>query len=145
MRGNGEVLPRIHILIVDDSPTDVILTRQAIRNSGVECCVEHVIDGVEALAYLRRESPYGQTARPDLILLDLNMPRKNGLEVLAEIRSDPRLDSLIVVMLSSSDDENDVRTAYDHNVNAYLTKQGKLDQLTDAICHSIEFSSRVRN
>ena len=73
------------------------------------------------------------------------MPRKNGLEVLAEIRSDPRLDSLIVVMLSSSDDENDVRTAYDHNVNAYLTKQGKLDQLTDAICHSIEFSSRVRN
>jgi CheY-like chemotaxis protein len=96
-----------------------------------------VEDGVEAMAYLRREGQYAASPRPDLILLDLNLPRKNGREVLAEVKKDPELRRIPVVIMTSSDDEKDILAAYNLYVNCYVTKPVDLDQFI-AVVKSIE-------
>jgi CheY-like chemotaxis protein len=127
----------IEILLVEDSPDDADLTIDALRDGRVRNRVTVVDDGVAAMAYLRREGSYAEAPRPDLILLDLNLPRKNGREVLAEIKQDPNLRRIPVVVMTSSDDEKDILTAYNLYVNCYVTKPVDLDQFIKVV-RSIE-------
>ena len=124
----------IEILLVEDSPDDADLTIDALRDGRVRNHVTVVEDGVEAMAYLRaRRADYAAAPRPDLILLDLNLPRKNGREVLAEIKQDPDLRRIPVVVMTSSDDEKDVLAAYNLYVNCYVTKPVDLDQFISVV------------
>ena len=123
----------VEILLVEDSPTDAGLTRQALKAAELFHNLRIAEDGEEAMAYLRQEGRYADAPRPDLILLDLNLPRKNGREVLAEIRSDPLLKGLVVVVLTTSKDEQDVVTAYHLNTNAYITKPVNLDDFLSVV------------
>jgi two-component system, chemotaxis family, response regulator Rcp1 len=123
----------IEILLVEDNPDDADLTLDALRDGKVRNRVTVVEDGVEAMAYLRREGPYAAAFRPDLILLDLNLPRKNGREVLAEIKQDPSLRRIPVVIMTSSDDERDILAAYNLYVNCYVTKPVDLDQFIKVV------------
>src|SRR3954464_13778924 len=123
----------IEILLVEDSPDDADLTIDALRDGRVKNHISHVEDGVEAMAFLRREGKYADAPRPDLILLDLNMPRKNGREVLAEIKQDPDLRRIPVVIMTSSDDEKDILAAYNLYVNCYVTKPVDLDQFIGVV------------
>src|SRR4051812_14191610 len=123
----------IEILLVEDSPDDACLTVDALRDGRVRNRVTVVDDGVEAMAFLRREGKYHQAPRPDLILLDLNLPRKNGREVLAEVKQDPHLKRIPVVIMTSSDDEKDIVAAYDLHVNCYVTKPVDLDQFIGVV------------
>lgn len=127
----------VRILLVDDDPVDVRLTREALRESKVQATVEAVYDGMEALAYLRREGKYTQAERPDLILLDLNMPKKDGREVLNEIKTDPSLRRIPVVILTTSGADEDVLRTYDLGANAYVVKPVNLQQLITVV-QSIE-------
>lgn len=110
------------ILLVEDSPGDVRLTQEALRESKVRNQLSVVEDGVEAMAFLRREGRYSGVARPDLVLLDLNLPRKDGREVLAEIKADSSLRTIPVVILTTSDAEEDVIKGYGLHANCYITK-----------------------
>jgi CheY-like chemotaxis protein len=123
----------IEILLVEDNPDDADLTVGALREGRVRNRVTVVDDGVEAMAYLRREGRHTAAPRPDLILLDLNLPRKNGREVLAEVKQDPSLRRIPVVVMTSSDDEKDVLAAYNLYVNCYVTKPVDLDQFIKVI------------
>lgn len=123
----------IVILLVEDSPSDALLTLEALKQGHVADTLQHVKDGVEALKYLRREGQYADAERPDVILLDLNMPRKNGHEVLREIRADDELRYLLVIVLTTSDDEHDVQKAYGLNANCYITKPVDMNAFVDAM------------
>ena len=127
----------IDILLVEDSPADVRLTQEALREAKVLNALHVVQDGAAALAFLRREGQYAATQRPDLILLDLNLPRKDGREVLAEIKSDEVLKRIPVVVLTTSRAEEDVVRTYDLHANAYITKPVDLKQFL-AVIHAIE-------
>jgi chemotaxis family two-component system response regulator Rcp1 len=127
----------VEILLVEDSAGDVRLTREALREAKIKNTLSVVSDGVEAMAYLRREGPYRSVARPDLVLLDLNLPRKSGREVLAEIKTDPLLRTIPVVILTTSADEHDIARSYEHHANCYITKPVDLDQFLTVI-NSIE-------
>jgi len=118
----------IEILLVEDSPDDACLTIDALQEGRVRNNITLIEDGVSAMAFLRREGRYASAPRPDLILLDLNLPRKNGREVLAEIKQDPHLRRIPVVIMTSSDDEKDILAAYDLYVNCYVTKPVDFDQ-----------------
>jgi CheY-like chemotaxis protein len=120
-------------LLVEDNPGDVRLTREALREEGRGNRLSVVPDGVEALRFLRREEGYAEAARPDVILLDLNLPRKDGREVLAEIKNDDSLRRIPVVVLSSSRAETDVARSYDLHANCYVTKPADLDQFLQVI------------
>ena len=117
------------ILLVEDNPGDVRLVQEALQHRGSANRLETVCDGVEALAYLRREGQYAQAARPDLILLDLNLPRVNGREVLAEIKKDERLRRIPVVILTASRAEDDLQQAYDLHANCCIVKPTDFDQV----------------
>jgi CheY-like chemotaxis protein len=123
----------IEILLVEDTPDDAYLTLRALREGRVRNTVTVVEDGVEAMAFLRREGAYASAPRPDLILLDLHLPRKTGHEVLAEVKADPSLRRIPVVIMTSSDDEKDVLAAYDLYVNAYVTKPVDVDQFLGVV------------
>jgi len=123
----------IEILLVEDSPDDAALTIDALRDGRVQNRITVVEDGVEAMAYLRRQGPYAAAVLPDLILLDLNLPRKNGREVLAEVKQDPELRRIPVVVMTSSDDEKDILAAYNLCVNCYVTKPVDLDQFIGVV------------
>jgi two-component system, chemotaxis family, response regulator Rcp1 len=112
----------IHILMVEDDPADVRLTREALKNKKVHTTMDTVPDGVEAMAYLRNEGAYADMQRPDLILLDLNMPRMDGREVLAELQKDPKFRRIPVIVLTTSEGEEDILSAYEMNANCYITK-----------------------
>src|SRR3984893_1304034 len=118
----------IEILLVEDSPDDANLTVDALREGRVRNRVTVVEDGVEAMAYLRGGGADGAAPRPGLILLDLTLPRKNGREVLAEIKQDPQLRRIPVVIMTSSDDEKDILASYNLYVTCYVTKPVDLDQ-----------------
>jgi len=124
---------QIEILLVEDSPDDADLTIDALREGKVRNRISHVEDGVEAMAFLRRQGKHASAPRPDLILLDLNLPRKNGREVLAEIKQDPDLRRIPVVIMTSSDDEKDIVAAYNLHVNCYVTKPVDLDQFVRVV------------
>jgi len=127
----------VEILLVEDNPGDVRLTKESLKGSKLLNTMSVVTDGVEALAFLRREGPYAAAARPDLILLDLNMPKKDGREVLAEIKVDEHLRRIPVVVLTTSGAEQDIRQAYDLHANCYIKKPVNLDQLS-AVVRAIE-------
>ena len=112
----------IHVLLVEDDPGDVLITKEAFAENKVRNHLSVVNDGVKALQFLRREADYADAPRPDLILLDLNLPRMDGHEVLASIKSDADLQRIPVVVLTTSDAEEDVLRSYDLHANAYVTK-----------------------
>lgn len=118
----------VRILLVEDNAGDVRLTREALTEAKVTNTLAVARDGVDALTMLRREGAYAGEPRPDLILLDLNLPRMNGREVLAVLKADPDLQRIPVVMLTTSDAERDVLAAYDLGVNAYVVKPVDLER-----------------
>lgn len=127
-------LPRpIEILLVEDSPADVLITREAFEEAKLLNTLHVVEDGVQALEFLRRQGPYAEAPRPDLILLDLNLPRKNGREVLAEIKVDPQLKSIPVVILTTSSADEDILKAYDLHANCYVIKPVGFDNFFKAV------------
>jgi CheY-like chemotaxis protein len=129
----------IEVLLVEDDPGDVVLIREAFEDKKVGNHLSVVGDGVEAMAYLRREGDYADAARPDLILLDLNLPRKNGREVLAEIKSDPDLSLIPVIVLTTSEAEEDIVRSYQLHANAYITKPVDFDQFAGVVHQIDEF------
>ena len=120
----------IEILMVEDNPGDVRLTREALKDAKVLVSLNVATDGDEALKYLRRQPPHEAVTRPDLILLDLNLPKRDGREVLAAIKSDDSLKCIPVVILTTSSAEEDVMRAYELNVNCYVTKPVDFEQFT---------------
>ena len=127
----------IEILLVEDNPGDVRLTIEALRDAKVHNRVNVAPDGVEAMAFLRQEGKHADAPRPDLILLDLNLPKKDGREVLAEIKADDRLKHIPVVILTTSRAEQDILKSYDLHANCYVTKPVDLDQFISVV-RSIE-------
>jgi chemotaxis family two-component system response regulator Rcp1 len=118
----------ISVLLVEDNPGDVRLTMEALKEGKMINNVMVAADGVEALAILRREEPFGSAGRPDLILLDLNLPKVGGCEVLAEIKRDESLRRIPVVVLTTSDSEEDILHSYNLHANCYIKKPVDLDQ-----------------
>ncbi|MBK9053295.1 MAG: response regulator [Chloroflexi bacterium] len=112
----------IEILLIEDSTTDILMTQEALHEAGLPNHLNIVEDGVKALDFLRQIGTYAQAPRPDLILLDLNLPRKNGQEVLAEIKNDPHLQQIPVVVLTTSSAEEDIMKAYALHANCYVVK-----------------------
>jgi len=123
----------VELLLVEDNPGDARLTQEALRDGKVYNKLTVVPDGVEAMAYLRREGRYAGARQPDLILLDLNLPKKDGREVLQEIKADERLRRIPVVVLTSSNAEQDVLKSYGLHANCYVTKPVDLDQFMGAV------------
>ena len=123
----------IEILLVEDNAGEARLAMEAIREGKVNNHVTWVTDGVEAMALLRKEGEYAHACRPDLILLDLNMPRKDGRELLAEIKSDDRFRRIPVVVLTTSQSEDDILKAYHLNANCYISKPVDLDHFMEVI------------
>jgi len=121
------------ILLVEDSPADVLITREAFIQAKMINPLHVVKDGVQALAFLRQEGEYASTPRPDLILLDLNLPRKNGREVLAEVKSDPKLKTIPVIVLTTSHAEQDILEAYGLHANCYIVKPVKFENFVTAV------------
>ena len=127
----------VEILLVEDNPGDVRLTQEALRDAKVRNRIQVAEDGVEALALLRREGKYAGAVRPDLILLDLNLPKKGGREVLEEIKGDETLRHIPVVILTTSQAEQDILESYRLRANAYVTKPVDLEQFLRVV-RSIE-------
>jgi chemotaxis family two-component system response regulator Rcp1 len=123
----------IEILLVEDNPGDARLAWEAIREARVSHHLRWVSDGVEALAYLRREGKFAEARPPDLILLDLNLPRKDGREVLAEVKGDPQFRTIPIVVLTTSQADEDVLRAYHLNANCYISKPVDLSQFMTVI------------
>ncbi|MCP2014306.1 CheY-like chemotaxis protein [Deinococcus sp. HSC-46F16] len=136
----GPVRPgHIEILLVEDSEPDVLLTQEAFEGARVPNRVHVVRDGVEALSFLRREGEHASAPRPDVILMDINMPRKNGLEVLGEIKADPGLATIPVVMLTTSQSDDDVRGSYARHASGYVVKPVGFENFLQAIRAFEEF------
>jgi CheY-like chemotaxis protein len=123
----------IDILLVEDNPGDARLTREALQLSKVRNALHHARDGEEALQFLRREGRFGAAPTPDMILLDLNLPRRDGREVLEEIKADPKLMHIPVVILTSSQAEEDILRSYRLHANCFITKPVDLEQLTRVV------------
>ncbi len=118
----------VEILLVEDNPGDVRLTQEVFKEAKILNHLDVVGDGVDAMAFLRREGGYADVVRPDIVLLDLNLPRKSGRDVLEEIKGDPALKNIPVVVLTTSRAEQDVLDAYEHHANCYITKPVDLEQ-----------------
>ena len=129
----------IEVLLVEDDPGDVVLVREAFEYNKLHNALHVAADGVEALDFLHRRNDHAGAPRPDLILLDLNLPRKDGREVLAEIKADDELRTIPVVVLTTSQAEEDVLRSYDLHANAYVTKPVGFDLYTDAVRQIDEF------
>jgi len=135
----SEPVTAIEVLLVEDDPGDVLMTREAFEEHKIGNRLHVVPDGVEALAYLRREEPYPHAVRPDLILLDLNLPRRDGREVLKEIKDDESLRHIPVVVLTTSQLEEDILRSYQLHANAYVTKPVDFDRFIQAVRQIDEF------
>ena len=129
----------IEILLVEDSPADVRLTKEALKEEKIHNNLSVVNDGVEAMAFLHRQGKYSKAARPDLILLDLNLPKKDGREVLKEIKSDKEFKAIPVVVLTISKAEEDVIKSYNLHANCYITKPIDLNQFAKVVKSIQEF------
>ncbi|HEV7759687.1 MAG TPA: response regulator [Acidimicrobiales bacterium] len=129
----------IEILLVEDDPGDTLITTEALLHSKVTNNLNNVVNGEEALAYLRREDPFTDAVRPDLVLLDLNLPRRDGREVLAEVKADDDLRRIPIVVLTTSQAEEDIVRSYDLHANAYVTKPVDFDRFVDVVRSIDEF------
>ena len=129
----------IVVLLVEDDPGDVVLVTEAFEHNKVHNDLHTVADGVEALQFLRQEPPYADAPVPDLVLLDLNLPRKDGREVLEEVKADERLRRIPVVVLTTSKAEEDVLRSYDLHANAYVTKPVDFDRFIEVVRQIDEF------
>lgn len=129
----------IEILLVEDNPGDVRLTQEVFKEAKILNHLSVVGDGVDAMAFLRSQGEYGDASRPDLILLDLNLPRKSGREVIAEVKGDPTLKSIPIVVLTTSSAEQDVTSAYEGHANCYITKPVDLDQFIHIVTSIEQF------
>lgn len=128
---------RLGVLLVEDDPGDVLIAREALQAAKLDTRLDVVSDGVQAMEFLRKQGAYADRERPDLILLDLNLPKKDGREVLAVIKADQVLKTIPIVVLTTSQAEEDVLRAYNLNANCYITKPVDFDQFTK-IVQSIE-------
>jgi len=128
-----EKLKPVEILLVEDSPGDVRLTKEALKDSKVANTITVAEDGVEAMALLRREGKYAESVRPDLILLDLNLPRKDGRQVLEELKADEALRSIPVIILTTSQADEDIIRTYNLHANCYITKPVDLDKFLEVV------------
>jgi CheY-like chemotaxis protein len=133
----------LNILLVEDNPGDVRLMREALKTNGGPTRLHVVDDGEKALCFLRRAGIFRNAVRPDLIFLDLNLPKKDGRDVLCEIKSDSDLKRIPVVILTTSEAERDIQRAYDLYANCYVTKPGDLDQYLDVIRACEHFWLRI--
>ena len=129
----------IDILLVEDDPGDVLITSEALEHSKVTNTLAIVEDGEQAMAYLRKEGKYADVTRPDLILLDLNLPRRDGREVLAEVKADPELRRIPVVVLTTSSAEEDILRSYDLHANAYVSKPVDFERFVEVVRQVDEF------
>ena len=129
----------MEILLVEDDPGDVLMTQEAFEHHKLRNQLHVVSDGVEALAFLRREGEFADAPRPGLVLLDLNLPRKDGREVLEEVKNDPSLRSIPIVVLTTSDAQEDVVGSYSLHANAYVTKPVDFDRFIDVVRQIDEF------
>ncbi len=127
------------ILLVEDNKADIRLIQEALKNSSITYQMETVRDGVAAMAYLQQEGEYAGALRPDLIILDLNLPKKDGREVLAEIKTNPQFKRIPVIVLTTSRNEDDVHQSYDLNANCFITKSRNLSQLFTIVRRIEEF------
>ena len=134
---------QIEILLVEDNPGDARLTQEAMRAAKMTNVLHVVEDGVQAMEFLRRRSRFKDAPRPDLILLDLNLPKKDGRAVLAEVKTDPDLRRIPVVVLTTSRSEEDVMQAYDMHANAYVTKPVNLEKFMRIVALIDEFWLKV--
>lgn len=134
---------QLSVLLVEDDPGDVLIAREALLAGQVSSRLDVVSDGVEAIGYLRREGAYADAARPDLILLDLNLPRKSGYEVLAEVKADPELRRIPVVVLSTSTAVEDVVRSYDLYANVYVAKPVDFNDFTEVVRQIDSFFASV--
>lgn len=131
------------ILLVDDDPGDVQLTREAFEEGRLSNHLHVAEDGEQAMAFLRREGAYARVPRPDLVLLDLNMPRKGGRELLAEMKSDPALAEIPVAIVTGNDHEGEILKAYNLGVDCYITKPIDVAKLMIAVCSIPHFQVAV--
>src|SRR6267143_5395988 len=138
MRRAGRKRP-VDILLVEDNPADARLAAEALRESSFETRLHWASDGVQAMAFLRRQGKDAQAPRPDLILLDLNLPKKDGREVLAEVKSDPSLKRIPVVVLTTSKAEEDILKTYNLHANCYITKPVDLEQFVTVVRYIEDF------
>ncbi len=125
--------PPLHVLLVEDSPGDVRLTREAFRDANLAIRLHVAMDGVEALAFLKQRGVHASAPRPDLILLDLNLPKMDGREVLAQIKGDEALKTIPTVILTTSDAEADILESYQLQANCYLSKPVQLDEFENLV------------
>ena len=133
----------VEVLLAEDNPGDVMLTKKALKRGKLANNLHVVTDGVEALSFLRHQEEYADAPRPDLVLLDLNMPRKDGQEVLEELKNDPELRRIPVVILTSSESEEDIVKSYELNANAYLTKPVDFDGFVEIVDRLEDFWFQV--
>ncbi|QFU88260.1 response regulator [Amycolatopsis sp. YIM 10] len=129
----SDSLAPIDILLVEDDPGDVLMTKEAFEHHKIRNSLHVVSDGVEALDFLRRDGEYADAPRPGLILLDLNLPKKDGRQVLAEIKAEPELRSIPVVVLTTSEAEEDILRSYDLHANAYVTKPVDFERFVEVV------------
>jgi CheY-like chemotaxis protein len=129
----------IEVLLVEDDPGDVLMTKEAFEDNKLSNNLHVVNDGEQAIAFLTRAEPYPEAPRPDLILLDLNLPRKDGREVLAEIKADDDLRAIPVVVLTTSEAEEDILRSYNLHANAYVTKPVDFEQFIGVVRHIDQF------
>jgi chemotaxis family two-component system response regulator Rcp1 len=140
--GEAQERPKI-IFLVEDNRGDIRLIQEALKRSTVAHEVVTVRNGMDAMSYLHREGEYSDAPRPDLILLDLNLPRKDGREVLAEIKADPSLKRIPVVVLTTSKNDDDISQSYNLHVNCYITKSRNLSQLFEIVKGIEEFWLKI--
>lgn len=133
----------VRILVVDDDPGDVLMIEEALEDSDVEKVIDVVNDGQEAMEFLRREGRHTEAHRPDVILLDLNMPRMDGRQVLGEVKQDEDLRTIPIVVLTTSNADTDIVGSYTLQANAYVTKPIDLDDFNDVVRRIDEFFGRV--
>jgi len=129
----NEKMRSIEILLVEDNPGDIRLTIEALKDSKLKNNLHVVKDGLEAISFLRKKGKYSNVPRPDLILLDLNLPKKNGKDVLAEIKNDPELKRIPVVVLTTSNAEEDIIKSYEYHANCYITKPVDFEQFIKVV------------
>lgn len=140
MQGQGRPL---NVLLVEDDPGDVLIAREAMAAGQLSTSLEVVTDGIEAIAYLRREDGFENSRRPDLILLDLNLPRMSGHEVLAEVKNDPVLRRIPVVVLTTSHAHEDIAKSYDLHAAVHVSKPVDFDEFTGVVKQIDEFFGNV--